>query len=56
MDIGKISNTYIDNSISTTKNTVSDKSFEDSLKNAVEKKTMKRLRKYVQSLKECFLT
>lgn len=45
MDIAKISNTYIDNSISTAKNAVGDTSFENSLINAMEKKDDEALKK-----------
>ncbi|NLL07092.1 MAG: flagellar biosynthesis protein FlgJ [Clostridiaceae bacterium] len=45
MDIAKISNTFIDNSISATKNAVSDTSFEKSLMDAMEKKDNEALKK-----------
>ncbi len=45
MDIAKISNMYIDNSISTAKNAVGDTSFEKSLIDAVEKKDDEALKK-----------
>lgn len=44
MDIAKISNMYVENSINTTKNTVSDTSFEDNLIQAMERKDEKALK------------
>ncbi len=45
MDISKINNNYIDNSISSTKNTINDKEFEKNLKSAMENKDEAELRK-----------
>lgn len=44
MDIPKIDNTYIEKSINLSKNTVSDASFEENLRSAMERKDEKALK------------
>jgi flagellar protein FlgJ len=45
MDISKIENSFIDNSIASTNNTINDKDFENKLKSAMENKDEAELKK-----------
>jgi len=55
MDVSKINNNLVDNTISSTKNKLEDGDFERRLKNAYDKKDEKELKKACDEFEEIFL-